>query len=147
MFFVDFLVNSQQIGTSKLELENYCIPQYSTGDSKIVLAKFHEIRWEIDREIGEKHDLQINVTLAVWVCWHVRSKMEDGLHLHRDATDLSRENMLGADPYDHHFNRFTTGVPNIYFLCPLESQENFTNMTMYAFTSRWFIGKPLPNIS
>ena len=57
------------------------ISPYLAGDSKIVPAKFHEKRLKIDGEIGEKHALQVNVTLAGWVCLHVRSKMEDGLHL------------------------------------------------------------------
>ena len=32
--------------------------RYLAGDSKLVLAKFHENRLTIDREIGEKHALQ-----------------------------------------------------------------------------------------
>ena len=33
------------------------------GELKIFLAKFHENRFRIDWEIGEKHVLQVNVTL------------------------------------------------------------------------------------
>ena len=36
---------------------------------------------------------------------------------------------------------FTTGDRNIHTLRPLESRENFINMTNYAFASRWFRGK------
>ena len=72
--------------------------------------------------------------------------MEDGLHLQRDATDLSRVNKIGAevlDPHDKHLrlNLFTTGEPNFYTQFPLESRENFTNMKNYAFASRLFVGK------
>ena len=41
------------------------IPRYLGGDSKIDLAKFHGNRLKIDREIGEKHAIQINVMASI----------------------------------------------------------------------------------
>ena len=43
------------------------ILRYFAVDSQIVLAKFHENLLKIGLEIGEKHVLQVYVTLAVWV--------------------------------------------------------------------------------
>ena len=43
------------------------ISWYLAIDSQIVLSKFHENQLEIGLEIGEKHALQVNVTLAVWL--------------------------------------------------------------------------------
>ena len=39
--------------------------RHLAGDSEIVLAKFLENRLKIDREIGEKHALQVNVTCQI----------------------------------------------------------------------------------
>ena len=41
------------------------IPRYLGGDSKKDLAKFHENRLKIDREISEKHAIQINVMASI----------------------------------------------------------------------------------
>ena len=49
-----------------LTFELYNILGYLEGDSKIVLAKFHENLLRIDREIREKHALQVNVTWPIF---------------------------------------------------------------------------------
>ena len=41
------------------------ISRYLTGDSKIVLAKFHQNRLRIDREIDEKHAIKVNLTVGI----------------------------------------------------------------------------------
>ena len=38
------------------------------GDSKIILAKIHENWLRIDREVGEKHAKQVNVTASINSC-------------------------------------------------------------------------------
>ena len=41
------------------------IARYLAGDSKIVLAKYHENRLRIEREIGEKYAVQVNVMAGI----------------------------------------------------------------------------------
>ena len=75
-------------------------------------------------EIGWKSAKNMRYKLMwLWLFGCAWYKMQDGLHLHHDATDLSRENKIGAevpDPYDQ-LNLFTTGDPNIYTLCPRQT--------------------------
>ena len=48
-----------------VKLFNMPFSRYSRGESKIVLAKYHENRLRIDREIDEKHAIQVIVKAII----------------------------------------------------------------------------------